>query len=56
VQRDETGGIAASIELIQRMGGTPDCRIAMMRALHRQRPKATPAPRRKRAKAYRVVL
>jgi hypothetical protein len=24
VQRDETGGIAASIEPIQRMGGTPD--------------------------------
>jgi hypothetical protein len=23
VQRDETGGIAASIELIRRMGGTP---------------------------------
>jgi hypothetical protein len=30
-------------------------RIAMMRALNRQRPKAMQAPRRKRAKAYRVI-
>jgi hypothetical protein len=29
--------------------------IAMLRALHRQRPKAAPTPRRKRAKAYRVI-
>lgn len=30
-------------------------RIAMMRALHRHRPKPTPAPRTKRAKTYRIV-
>jgi hypothetical protein len=30
-------------------------RIAMLLALHRGEPKAAPAPRRKRAKAYKVV-
>jgi len=30
-------------------------RIGMMRALKRHAPKPTPAPRRKRAKSYRVV-
>jgi hypothetical protein len=30
-------------------------RIGMMQALNRHSAKATPAPRRKRAKAYRVV-
>jgi hypothetical protein len=30
-------------------------RIGVMRALHRDDPKGAPAPRRKRAKAYRVV-
>ena len=30
-------------------------RIGMMRALHRHEPKAAPAPRRKRAKVYRIV-
>jgi hypothetical protein len=29
--------------------------IAMMRALHRHKPKAAPVPRRKRAKAYRII-
>lgn len=36
-------------------GPTMFARIAMMRALHRERPKATPAPRRERAKAYRTI-
>jgi len=29
--------------------------IAMMRALQRHEPKAAPVPRRKRAKAYRII-
>jgi hypothetical protein len=29
--------------------------IAMMQALHRHEPKAVPAPRRKRAKVYKIV-
>jgi hypothetical protein len=29
--------------------------IAMMQALHRHEPKATPTPRRKRVKAYKVI-
>jgi hypothetical protein len=29
--------------------------IGVMRALHRQQPKAAPAPRRKRGKAYRII-
>jgi hypothetical protein len=36
-------------------GPTMFARIAIMRALHRERQKAAPAPRRKRAKAYRVI-
>jgi|ERR1035437_3294858 hypothetical protein len=33
-------------------GPTMLARIGMMRALHRHKPKAAPAPRRKRTKAY----
>ncbi|MFZ2159323.1 MAG: hypothetical protein WAV72_24820 [Bradyrhizobium sp.] len=36
-------------------GPTMFARIAMMRALHRDGAKATPAPRRKRAKAYGII-
>jgi hypothetical protein len=36
-------------------GPTMLARIGMMRALHRYGPKAAPAPRRKRAKVYRIV-
>jgi hypothetical protein len=36
-------------------GPTMFARIGMMRALHRHKPKAAPAPRRNRAKAYRIV-
>jgi hypothetical protein len=32
-----------------------DARIGMMRALRRWEPKAAPAPRRKRARVYRIV-
>jgi hypothetical protein len=36
-------------------GPTMFARIGVMRALHRHKPEAAPAPRRKRAKAYRIV-
>ena len=36
-------------------GPTMFARIGMMRALLRREPKRAPAPRRKRAKAYRIV-
>lgn len=36
-------------------GPTMLARIGMMRALHRHKPKAAPAARRKGAKAYRIV-
>jgi hypothetical protein len=36
-------------------GPTMFARIGMMRALNRRRPEVAPAPRRKRAKTYRVV-
>jgi hypothetical protein len=42
--------------LIGAHGGDPMmAHIAMMRALHRHEPKATPAPRRKSVKTYRIV-
>jgi len=37
-------------------GPTMFARIGMMRALNRHRPKATPVPRRKRAKASRYSM
>jgi hypothetical protein len=36
-------------------GDTMFPHIAMMQALHRHEPKAAPAPRRKRAKVYKVI-
>jgi hypothetical protein len=39
----------------ERNGDPMMAHIAMMRALHRDRPRAAPTPRRKRAKAYRIV-
>jgi hypothetical protein len=36
-------------------GPTMFARIGMMRALHRHQPKPASAPRRKRAKVYRIV-
>jgi len=42
--------------LIGENGGDPMmARIATIRALHRHKPKAAQAPRRKRAKAHRIV-
>jgi hypothetical protein len=42
--------------LIGEHGGDPMmAHIAMMRALHRHKPEAATAPRRKRAKAYRII-
>jgi len=42
--------------LIGEHGGDPMmAHIAMMRALQRHEPKAAPVPRRKRAKAYRII-
>jgi hypothetical protein len=47
---------AAVLMLVGESGGDPMmARIAMMKALHRDEPKAVPAPRRKRAKVYKVV-
>jgi hypothetical protein len=36
-------------------GPTMLARIGMMQALHRHEPRSTPAPRQRRAKAYRIV-
>jgi hypothetical protein len=47
---------AKVLMLIGEHGGDPMmARIAMMQALHRHEPEAAPAPRRKRARAYRIV-
>ena len=47
---------AEVLMLIGEHGGDPMmAHIAMMRALHRHKPKAAPAARRKRAKVYRIV-
>ncbi len=49
----------AAVEVLLLIGendGDPMmARIAMMRALHKHKPKAAPAPGRKRAKAYRII-
>ena len=45
----------ALLLVVERNGDPMLAHIAMMKALHRHEPKATPAPRRKRAKAYRIV-
>jgi hypothetical protein len=42
--------------LVGEHGGNPMMpHIAMMKALHRHRPKAAAAPRRKRTKVYKIV-
>jgi hypothetical protein len=42
--------------LVGDRGGDPMMpHIAMMKALHRHKPTAAPAPRRKRAKVYKIV-
>jgi hypothetical protein len=40
--------------VVEQNGPTMFARIGVMRALHRHEPKAAPAPRRKRAKVYKV--
>jgi len=40
--------------VVERNGDPMMARIAMLQALHRHEPKAAPAPRRKRAKVYRI--
>jgi hypothetical protein len=40
--------------VVEQNGPTMFARIGVMRALHRDKPKAAPAPRRKRAKVYKV--
>ena len=40
--------------VVEQNGPTMFARIGVMRALHRDKPNAAPAPRRKRAKAYKV--
>jgi hypothetical protein len=44
----------ASRNASEQDGPTMFARIGVMRALHRYEPKAAPAPRRKRAKVYKV--
>ena len=47
---------AEVLMLVGEHGGDPMmAHIAMMQALHRYEPKAAPVPRRKRAKAYRII-
>ena len=47
---------AEVLMLIAKRGGdTMIAHIAMMRALHRHKPKPESAPRRKRAKVYKIV-
>jgi hypothetical protein len=47
---------AEVLMLVGERGGDPMmAHIAMMRALHRHKRKAAPVPRRKRAKAYRII-
>lgn len=40
--------------VVEQNGPTMFARIGVMRALHRDKPNAAPAPRRKRAKVYKV--
>ena len=44
----------APVLVAEQDGPTMFARIGVMRALHRHEPKAAPAPRRKRAKVYKV--
>jgi hypothetical protein len=48
---------AQVLMMIGERGGDPMmAHIAMMKALHRDKPKAAAAPGRKRAKVYKIVL
>ena len=51
----EWHAVAEVLMLIGEYGGDPMmAHTGMMRALHRRDPKAPPAPRQKRAQAYRI--
>jgi hypothetical protein len=55
-QVEEWQTAAEMLMLVGDRGGDPMLpHIAMLKALHRHKPKAAPAPRRKRAKVYKVV-
>jgi hypothetical protein len=55
-QAPEWQTAAEVLMMIGERGGDPMmARIAIMNALHRYEPKAPPAPRRKTAKAYKIV-
>ena len=55
-QASQWQAAAEVLMLIGEHGGDPMmASIAMMRALGRHEPKAAPAPRRKRAKTYRII-
>jgi hypothetical protein len=55
-QAPEWQAAAEVLMLVGENGGDPMmAHIAMMRALQRHEPKAAPVPRRKRAKAYRII-
>jgi hypothetical protein len=45
----------ALLLVAERDGPTMFARVALIRALHQKGPTDAPAPRRKRAKAYRIV-
>jgi hypothetical protein len=45
----------ALLLVVERNGDAMLAHIAVMKALHRHEPKAAPTPRRKRAKAYKIV-
>ncbi len=47
--------IGALVLAVELNGPTMMARIAMMQALNRDRPPPKPAPRRKKAKAYRII-
>ncbi|EJN10456.1 hypothetical protein PMI42_06232 [Bradyrhizobium sp. YR681] len=55
-QRPEWQAATEAILLVAERGGdTMLARIGMLRALNAGKPSADPAPRRKRAKSYRVI-
>jgi hypothetical protein len=54
-EHDAEAAMEALLLVAESDGPTMFARIGVMRALHRNKLEAAPAPRRKRAKAYRIV-
>jgi hypothetical protein len=52
---DWQAAMEALMLVAEQDGPTMFARIGVMRALNRHEPKAAPAPRRKRAKVYKIV-